>query len=145
MSSIFDPTVRLPLVDKSSKSKDRPADPPIATENRPMPPSRVSLGERLRPLARRTPVTWVLVAANVVLFAAMSLAQGRMFHFRQDALLGWGGGLAPRLHLLAARPGGHPPPSGPAARCLCGGVRPELGLPPRLSGGQPPSVDLPGQ
>jgi rhomboid protease GluP len=53
--------------------------------------------ERLRALSRWTPVTWVLAAANVSLFAAMALAHRRVFHFSQDALLSWGGGLAPRV------------------------------------------------
>src|SRR5262249_30736511 len=62
-----------------------------------VPPSPISLEERLRAVTRWTPVTWVLVAVNVALFAAMALAHGRLFHFSQDTLLTWGGGLAPRV------------------------------------------------
>jgi membrane associated rhomboid family serine protease len=58
---------------------------------------RFALEERLRSLARWTPVTWLLVAANVVLFAAMALTHGRLFHFNQHILLTWGGGFAPRV------------------------------------------------
>jgi membrane associated rhomboid family serine protease len=59
--------------------------------------SAAAFDERLLSRTRRTPVTWVLVAANVVLFMAMALTHGRLFHFNSDVLLTWGGGLAPRV------------------------------------------------
>jgi membrane associated rhomboid family serine protease len=97
MSPLLDPIIPAPLVDKPSTSKDHPAALSVATESPPVPPSLLSLEERLRSLTPRTPVTWVLVAANVVLFAAMALTQRRLFHFSQHVLLTWGGGLAPRV------------------------------------------------
>jgi hypothetical protein len=49
--------------------------------------------EPLKSVTRRTPVTWVLVAANVALFAGMALARQRAFDFSPHCLLTWGGGL----------------------------------------------------
>jgi rhomboid protease GluP len=53
--------------------------------------------EPLKAVTRRTPVTWILVAVNVALFAAMALVQQRVFDFSPHCLLTWGGGLAPRV------------------------------------------------
>jgi membrane associated rhomboid family serine protease len=97
MSSIFDPSVAQPLGDTSNASPDHAVDRLFATDYQPMPPSSVSWEERLRSIVRWTPVTWVLVVVNVVLFAAMAITYGRLFRFSQDALLTWGGGLAPRV------------------------------------------------
>ena len=60
-------------------------------------PARVSSGERLRSVSRWTPLTWMLVAANVTLFVAMALCQGKLVGFHAHVLLAWGGGLAPRV------------------------------------------------
>jgi rhomboid protease GluP len=51
----------------------------------------------LKAVTRRTPVTWILVAVNIALFALMALAQQRVFDFSPHCLLTWGGGLAPRV------------------------------------------------
>jgi rhomboid protease GluP len=53
--------------------------------------------EPLKAVTRWTPVTWVLVAANVSLFAVMALMQRRVFDFSSHCLLTWGGGLEPRV------------------------------------------------
>jgi membrane associated rhomboid family serine protease len=52
--------------------------------------------EPLKAVTRWTPVTWMLVAANVALFGVMALVQQRVFDFNSHCLLTWGGGLAPR-------------------------------------------------
>jgi rhomboid protease GluP len=97
MSSLLDAIMTPPLGESPNPSKDHPADLAVAADNQPVPPSPTSLAGRFRALMRRVPVTSVLVAANVVLFAAMALTYGRVFHFSQHALLSWGGGLAPRV------------------------------------------------
>jgi rhomboid protease GluP len=53
--------------------------------------------EPLKAITRWTLVTWMLVAANVSLFAVMALMQQRVFDFSSHCLLTWGGGLAPRV------------------------------------------------
>jgi rhomboid protease GluP len=53
--------------------------------------------EPLKAVTRWTPVTWMLVAANVGLFGVMALVQQRVFDFSPHCLLTWGGGLAPRV------------------------------------------------
>jgi rhomboid protease GluP len=90
MSSLLDQTRPSPLADNSATNKDDPA----ATAGE---PKLLAFDERLRAATRWTPVTWTLVAANVVLFAAMAAMHGRLFYFGDDALLTWGGGLAPRV------------------------------------------------
>jgi membrane associated rhomboid family serine protease len=85
-----------PLVNNPNTGNGHRADLSVTTDNQP-PPVPLSVEERLRAVTRWTPVTWVLVAANVVLFAAMALTNGRLFHFSQHVLLTWGGGLAPRV------------------------------------------------
>jgi rhomboid protease GluP len=42
-------------------------------------------------------VTCTLVAANALLFAAMAVAHGRLYHFSRHVLVTWGGVLAPRV------------------------------------------------
>jgi rhomboid protease GluP len=76
-------------------SDDAPVSQVLAAE-----PARIpvlSYDERLRLATRRTPVTWVLVAANLAVFAVMAITHGRLFHFNPHVLLTWGGGLAPRV------------------------------------------------
>jgi rhomboid protease GluP len=53
--------------------------------------------EPLKAVTRWTPVTWILVAANVALFAVMAVAQQRVFDLSPHCLLTWGGALAPRV------------------------------------------------
>src|SRR6516162_10021438 len=77
-------------------NEHQPADRPAVTEKSvTLPVMRYE--EPLKAVTRRTPVTWVLVAANVALFAAMALVQQRVFDFSPHCLLTWGGGLAPRV------------------------------------------------
>jgi rhomboid protease GluP len=83
----------MPLADDVQASQAIPADAGAA----PAPAHAISFDERLQAAARRTPVTWALVAANVAMFAAMAIAHGRLFHFTSHALLTWGGGFAPRV------------------------------------------------
>jgi rhomboid protease GluP len=53
--------------------------------------------EPLKAITRWTPVTWMLLAANVALFAAMAVMQQRVFDFSSHCLLTWGGTMAPRV------------------------------------------------
>ena len=96
MSSLLEPATPAPPGDRADTRQDHQADPPAAAESPPVAP-RLSAEERLRRVTRRAPVTWGLAAANVLLFAAMALTHGRLFHFSPSVLLGWGGGLAPRV------------------------------------------------
>ncbi len=93
MSSLLESTPPTPLVDNAQASQDISAKAAAA----PAPARAISFDERLRSATRRTPVTWVLVATNVALFAAMAVIHGRLFHFTPHVLLTWGGGLAPRV------------------------------------------------
>jgi rhomboid protease GluP len=63
----------------------------------PRPSIRLTAIKWLRAITRWAPVTGVLVAANVALFAAMAVTHRRVFYFSPDVLLTWGGGLAPRV------------------------------------------------
>jgi rhomboid protease GluP len=95
MGSILERMVASPTADNS----DAGENPPAATEDRqllPAPKPR-SYEDRLRPLTRWTPITWMLAAANVALFASMALTHERLSHFGSYILLNWGGGLAPRV------------------------------------------------
>jgi membrane associated rhomboid family serine protease len=92
MSSLLEPTPT-PLAD----SQDVWAEAAEPTVLSPAPPPALSFDERLRSATPRTPVTWVLVAANIILFGAMAVVHGRLFNFTPQALLTWGGGLAPRV------------------------------------------------
>ena len=99
MSSLLGPNMTTPFVDNPTTSKDDPADSPAGTGSEAAPPSPrlIPFDERLRSATRWTPVTWALVAANVVMFAAMAASHRQLFHFNSHVLLTWGGGLAPRV------------------------------------------------
>jgi rhomboid protease GluP len=64
---------------------------------KPAPPPLVRAEDPLKAVTRWAPVTWVLAAANVSLFAVMALMQQRVFDFSTHCLLTWGGALAPRV------------------------------------------------
>jgi rhomboid protease GluP len=85
-----------PTTDSSTAATDQRS---AATEPQTalLSPTPISFDQRLRSATRWTPVTWTLVAANVALFTAMAATYWRLFYFSPDALLTWGGGLAPRL------------------------------------------------
>jgi rhomboid protease GluP len=96
MSSLHvTPTPILPH-DAVCADEHQPADIPAVTA-KPVSRSPMRGYELLKAATRRTPVTWVLVAANISLFAGMALMQQRLFDFSPHSLLTWGGGLAPRV------------------------------------------------
>jgi membrane associated rhomboid family serine protease len=57
-------------------------------------PASIAFGQALRERTRLAPVTVLLVATNVLVFAWMALAPGSTD--RPDALIGWGASLGPR-------------------------------------------------
>jgi rhomboid protease GluP len=57
----------------------------------------ITVEAQLLAVTRRTPVTWLLLAANLVMFGLMANSQHRLFHFNPNTLLTWGGGFAPRV------------------------------------------------
>jgi hypothetical protein len=91
MSSLHAPPVLVPPVDIPRANEGQPADVPVVAEW----PSLKRAQDPLKAVTRRAPVTGVLAAANVVLFAVMALMQQRVFDFSSHVLLTWGGGLAP--------------------------------------------------
>ncbi len=93
-TSLIDPGLPAPHTDGPATANDDLAGIPAAIEIQAAP---LPFDERLRAATRRTPVTWALVAANVGLFSAMAATHQRVFYFSPDALLTWGGGLAPRV------------------------------------------------
>ncbi len=95
MNSIVDQMVASP----AAKHSDAGENPPAGIKDQPVlpGPKHRSFEDRLRLLTRWTPVTWMLAAANVALFAAMALTRERLSHFGPHLLLSWGGGLAPRV------------------------------------------------
>jgi rhomboid protease GluP len=97
MSSLLKSTPPAPLVAGAQATEDNWAEAAAATVAPSAPPPALSFDERLRSASRRTPVTWVLVVANIALFGAMAVVQGRLFDFTPHTLLTWGGGLAPRV------------------------------------------------
>jgi rhomboid protease GluP len=92
MSSLLESTQPKPHSDNAHASQDNSAEVASAPASQ----RAISFDERLRSATRRTPVTWLLVTANVGLFAAMAITHGRLFHFTPHILVTWGGGLAPR-------------------------------------------------
>lgn len=64
MSSLLDPTIRLPLTKNTDGSKDQPAAASVEiTKQAELPEATVrSYDERLRSGSRWTPVTWTLLS-----------------------------------------------------------------------------------
>jgi rhomboid protease GluP len=93
MSSLHVPPAPVTPEDGPRANEHQPAEAPAVTEKLPL----LRVEEPLKAVTRWTPVTWLLVAANVSLFAVMALAQQRVFDFSSHCLLTWGGGLAPRV------------------------------------------------
>jgi len=96
MSSLLDPPVAIPLAQVADANETKPAALPAVA----MPPVALPVmpaDQRLKAVTRYTPVTWFLLAANVLLFALMAMSQQRLFYFNPHTLLRWGGGLAPRV------------------------------------------------
>jgi membrane associated rhomboid family serine protease len=99
MSQLLDQTTPAPLTDNNAKEHDGQLVVPAtdATQTPAAPQIVLSFDDRHRAATRWTPVTWMLVLANVGLFAAMAVTHRRLFHFNADMLLTWGGGFAPRV------------------------------------------------
>jgi rhomboid protease GluP len=89
MSSLLESTQPTALADEAQVSQVLAAEA--------APDLVISYDEQLRLATRRTPVTWMLVAANVAAFAVMAISHGRLFHINPHVLLTWGGGIAPRV------------------------------------------------
>src|SRR5262249_27259352 len=81
----------------SPPANQHPSADRAAPTQKPVTLPLMRVEEPLKAVTRRTPVTWMLVAANVALFAVMALVQQRVFDFSPHCLLTWGGGLAPRV------------------------------------------------
>jgi membrane associated rhomboid family serine protease len=93
MSSLHVPPASITPEDRPRANEHPSADAPAVVEKLPL----MRVEDPLKDVTRWTPVTWVLVAANVALFAGMALVQQRVFDFSPHCLLTWGGGLAPRV------------------------------------------------
>src|SRR5262245_48393156 len=96
MSPLQAPAVAIAPRDGPRVNEHQPAEIPAGTE-KPVTLPSMRDEEQLKAVTRWTPVTWMLVAANVALFAGMALMQQRVFGFSPHCLLTWGGGLAPRV------------------------------------------------
>lgn len=96
MSSLHVPAEPILLGESPHANEHQSADSPAVTEKLVTLPL-MQVEEPLKVITQWTLITWMLVAANVSLFAVMALMQQRLFDFSSHCLLTWGGGLAPRV------------------------------------------------
>ncbi|HZU36235.1 MAG TPA: rhomboid family intramembrane serine protease [Gemmataceae bacterium] len=98
MSSLLDQRPE-PLSDSGGARTGTPVAAPAVSDNwaAPAPSPRIPFEAQLRPAQRWTPVTWLLIVANLALFGAMAAEHQQWFHFNPHVLLTWGGGLLPRV------------------------------------------------
>jgi rhomboid protease GluP len=96
MSSLLDPPASTSLGEAPDACEAKQPEVTVAAEASAVVPL-IAVEAQLLAVTRRTPVTWLLLAANLVMFGLMAMSQHRLFHFNPNTLLTWGGGLAPRV------------------------------------------------
>jgi rhomboid protease GluP len=96
MSSLLEPAAPIMRGQAPGANEAKHVGIPVTAGSSAVAPVR-TVEEQLMVVTRRVAVTWTLLAANLALFGLMAISQHRLFHFKSDTLLTWGGGLAPRV------------------------------------------------